>query len=89
MDFQVGDKVRIRSRKDLICEYGTTNEGRLYVPNAEGLTPHTFHNLRMDEYKNIITEIAHDYGNGAFYLKNGGGWQWNQNMVYKLNETEV
>lgn len=89
MDFQIGEKVKIRSRKDLLCEYGTNHEGKLYVPNAGELSPRTYHNPRMDEYKDIIAEIAHDYGNGAFDLKNGGDWEWNSNMVYKLNETEV
>ena len=87
MDFQVGEKVKIRSRKDLICEYGTTNEGRLYVPRDNGYQ--TYHNPSMTEYDGLIVTVKEWFEESRALFLVGTCWEWNQNMVYRLNETEV
>ena len=91
MDFQVGERVKIRSRKDLLCEYGMDQLERLYVPyvSEQDQISRTYHNPRMDKYKDIITKITVVHRWGTFELEDCEDWEWNSNMVYKLNETEV
>lgn len=87
MDFQVGEKVRIRSRKDLLCEYGTDNEGKLYVSCDN--SRQTYHSPRMAEYDGFIAIVKEWFEESRALFLEDTGWEWNQNMVYRLNETEV
>lgn len=87
MDFQVGEKVKIRSRKDLLCEFGTNHEGKLYVPRDNGY--YTYHNPSMTECDGLIVIVKEWFEESRKLILEDTGWEWNQNMVYKLNETEV
>lgn len=82
MDFQVGEKVRIRRRKDLLCEYGTDDIGGLYVPCNNG--GKTYHNPSMAEYGGLIGVVQAWYEEIDLLILEDTDWEWSQNMVYKI-----
>ena len=76
MNFQVGDKIRIRSEKDLINEYG---RGYCFPPEFPfGMAP------QMRLYLGAKAKIINVESSEAVNIDiDHGGWRWHPDWLYK------
>ena len=80
MDLKIGDKVKVRSPKDLWCEYGPKQEP--YVP----LTFNLNYIEKTGEIKRINTYRNHTIVD-VFYTGYGGWWYYPEVLI-KVEETD-